>query len=1134
MNVLSRFLHDLRDLVSLLIDLVDDEELCRNTFGFSVDGLNELSVVVDALDTAGRGEVDLAAFAEAAARLVEVGEAVQLVVQAAEADLPPGVAVQEALGALLDTLGSAYVSARWPQVMYLARVLGLLTENLPQEETGQAIEALGAGFWRILRWDDIDGLLRDAWAGLTGPLETDDDARRLSAHLAILGLVVAFTPLLVEKWFHRRIDPRSFEVLFGWEGDPTSATPVADRISERFVTLLGRVTGKSSDGDEGELELSVTLAFVPREHGGPGLWLSLGLGAGGDLDLGGGWHLMVEGDLADAIDVFIPGRTAPEGAGFVRFGADVGGSFEVRLERRDEGGGQGQPADPWRLGEVLEVKAAELGVRVGDREPMLEAVLRLRDAALVVPRPESGFFRSLVPAGGLRVEFDLGLVADSTPQFHVEGGTGLEVTIPVRTSTPKLQGLHVFLALRTRPEGQTEGPALSFEASAGFATKLGSFSATLDRFGIVLPQAPHGLAAVPWLKLPSAIGIGIDGDVVKGGGFILFDPDEGRYAGVLALTFGRLSVSAFGLLTDLDQGYSLLIVLSVELDPPLKGPFGIDVHGVGGVVGHNHGANVPALKAAVRTGVVRTILFPDDPVVAAPRVLTTLANVFPVRPGCSLLGLGVKLSWSGGLVSLVAAVVIESGPTPRIVALASLEMMAPSRELPIARWRFDAVGIIDTRRPSIEIDGSLVDSFIGPFAITGDATFRSRGGDDGLFLLAAGGFHPAYSPPANANLPPQRRLTLAVPTDNPRLRLEMYWAVTSNSIQGGARIEISARKGGFSAEALLGFDALVQRSPFHLTVDIEGRAAIRYDGSTLASVGLDLHVDGPSPWHVKGKAKLSLLFFSISIPIEYTSGDDEPDEALPSADAAAMLATALADPANWETTAPVGGAALVALGSGSSDDPLAAHPAGRLAVRQNVLPLSVGVTHLGRTRIAPDRFDVEAVTVNGAVLAPAEVAEVRAPFAAGEFVDLSSDERLSRPAFERFVAGFSAGGDRVIAGPAVAGDLTYEEIVLGPDGPLEERPPRRPALPLVVAHAAHLGAAGSSPLRRDDEATALRRSPLVVLSAVTRTLVDAGTLRPVPLPAGVAADATETELRQAVAAAGTGALLVHAHETVGV
>ncbi len=1118
-NILVRFLRDLRDFVQLLVDLVEDDELARASFGFSLDVgvVSELTAIVADLDAAARGEGRLDEVAAAAARLVEVSETVQLLVQAVEADLPPGVAVQEALGTLLDTVAMAYFAARYPSLLYLARFLGLLAEDLPQEEAGKA----------------LGDLLADTWASRTGPLETEDDARRLAVLFGVLGLAIAFTPLIVEKVFHRRVDPRSAEVLFGWEADPTSTTPVADRISERLVTFLGRISGEKLDDEghpvaDGELELAVTLALVPREHGGPGLWISLGVGGEADLHLGSGWHLVAEGDLADAIDVFVPGSTSQE-SGFLRVGAAAGGSIELRLERRDEGTPAGAPAEPWRLGEILEVKAAQLALRLRDREPMLEAALRLRDAALVVPRPEKGFFRNLIPAGGLRVDFDLGVVADSSPDLRLEGGSGLEATIPVRTSTPRLQGVHVYLALRTRREGQAEGPDATFEASAGFATKLGSFTATLDRFGVILPEAPHGLAAMPWLKLPNAIGVGIDGDVVKGGGFILFDPDEGRYAGVLALTIGRWSVTAFGLLTDLDVGYSLLIVLSVEFDPFFKGPFGIELVGLGGLLGHNHGANVPALQAAMRTGAVRTILFPADPVVSAPRVLTTLATVFPVSPGSSLLGLGFKLTWSGGLVSLVAAVIDESGPTPRVVVLASVEVVAPTRELPLLRLRMDAVGIIDSRRPSVEADGSMVESFIGPFAVTGDATFRFRGGDDGLFLLAAGGFHPSYTPPANANLPPQRRLMLSFPSDNPRLRLELYVALTSNSIQLGARLEISARKGGFSAEALLAFDALVERRPFHLTVDIEGRAAIRYEGSTLASVGLDLHVDGPSPWHVKGRAKLSLLFFSVTIPVEYTSGGDSSEEELPTGDAAGALTAALSDPASWETTAPTGAAALVALRTALPAGELAAHPAGRLGVRQGALPLGVEVTHLGRARVTPDRFDVDTVTVNGGT--GLELTDVRAPFAAGEFVDLSHDERLSRPAFERFVAGFSAGGDGTVAGPAVAADLTYEEIVIGPDGPVEERPPRRPGLAGVLVHAAALGAAGSSPLRRGDAADAARRSPLVTLSAATRAVVDAATLRPVAFPAA-RPEATETELRQALSGALPGLLLVQAHEPV--
>ncbi|HKE79266.1 MAG TPA: hypothetical protein VKB54_08165, partial [Solirubrobacteraceae bacterium] len=201
------------------------------------------------------------------------------------------------------------------------------------------------------------------------------------------------------------------------------------------------------------------------------------------------------------------------------------------------------------------------------------------------------------------------------------------------------------------------------------------------------------------------------------------------------------------------------------------------------------------------------------------------------------------------------------------------------------------------------------------------------------------------------------------------------------------------------------------------------------------------------------------------------------------------------------------------------------HPAGQLGVRQDVLPLGVEISHIGAQPVTADRFDISTVTVNGV---GADADSVRAPFASGEFVDLSSDERLSRPAFESFVAGVSTGADRVTHGAPTTADLSYEEIVLGPDGPLDDTPPVRPVLVGVLSHAFGLGPAALSPLRRDEAAGALRAEPLVTLSSATRVLVDAATLAPV---GGAAAGATETELRQA--ASGAAMLVVDAYEVRG-
>lgn len=761
-NLLSVLLRDLRSFVDFMINLIGDDEWSRATFGFAVGGgvVSDLREIRDAVGAAASGEVDMAAYTAAAARLAEVTDTVRLIAEAAnaEGDLPLGVELTEIIGLVLDTVGLSYVAARWPTLAYLARLLGLIQDNLTADQVVTGLKALGTT--------------------LSLPLETEQDARASSGYLGALGAAVALTPFLAEQWFHRIVDPRSFEVLFGWEADPESTTPIADAVSKRMVTMVARhrfedpEPAPGEQADSGELELFVTLAFVPQVHGGPGLFVAIGLGASTDFPLGGGWHLVSDGEFADALEAFVPFSGAQQPA-FVDGGAGAGVEVEFRVERRDEGATAGAPAQPARLGEVLEVRSAELAVRFTEQVPHLSARLRLRDAALKVPRPDTGILAALLPAGGLRLEFDLGLVWDGPWPPHFEGGTALEVTLPVHTTSPKVQGLHAFLALATPPEGADDAPAATFEASAGFGTRLGPFAAVVDRFGVILPAAPHGPPGAPWLKFPSAIGIGLDGEGISGGGFVVFEPDRGRYAGALAFTVGRLTISAYGLLTDLPgDGFSLLVVGAVRFSPALGSP-GFALAGIGVLIGHNHGVDVAALQGAVRTGAVRDMFFPADPVAAAPRVLSALGAIFPVRPGGTLFGIGVEVTWSGGLISLILALVWEWGEARRLLLFGSLEAVGGSRAKPALRVRVDVAGVIDWNQQTTEFDGSLVDSFIGPYALTGDGVFRSHSAKG--FLLALGGFHPEFEPPADLRLPPQRRLALGLTSENPRSGSRPTW-----------------------------------------------------------------------------------------------------------------------------------------------------------------------------------------------------------------------------------------------------------------------------------------------------------------------------------------------------------------------
>jgi hypothetical protein len=224
-NALVALLRELRDFLGLIVNILSDDTTAQDMFGFSVDvGLiTRVDLIQEMVAEVALGRPDLVDVAELGERLAEVTELVNLLRQAVEANPRPGVVAEEVIGQFLDTVGLAYVASRWPHLLYIARLLGLLTENL------------------ILRWDDVAGLLEDGWRALGGDLQTEQDAKRLSVLLGAVGLAFAYVKPLVDLR-RRDINPRTSQVIFGWDPDPASATPIADDISRRFVTIMLRLT----------------------------------------------------------------------------------------------------------------------------------------------------------------------------------------------------------------------------------------------------------------------------------------------------------------------------------------------------------------------------------------------------------------------------------------------------------------------------------------------------------------------------------------------------------------------------------------------------------------------------------------------------------------------------------------------------------------------------------------------------------------------------------------------------------------------------------------------------------------------------------------------------------------------------
>ena len=168
--------------------------------------------------------------------------------------------------------------------------------------------------------------------------------------------------------------------------------------------------------------------------------------------------------------------------------------------------------------------------------------------------------------------------------------------------------------------------------------------------------------------------------------------------------------------------------------------------------------------------------------------------------------------------------------------------------------QLDIVGIIDFDRGEISVDASW------STRARHVRTHRRHGAADRLGrnkivrALAAGGFHPSSS---RRRVPELDRLAISLATgDNPRLRLESYFALTANTVQFGAQIDIYAKVdtfvGSFSAAAYAQLrrdgpvPAVRLRSPTWRGIDIapNDKPFLQRGAARLAH--------RPAPWHAVG------------------------------------------------------------------------------------------------------------------------------------------------------------------------------------------------------------------------------------------------------------------------------------------
>lgn len=824
------------------------------------------------------------------------------------------------------------------------------------------------------------------------------------------------------------------------KGFPPAATELKDDGEKLYVPLWAAGTGGVATDFGFELSLLGTngIKAVPQGEASAGaeitlqqttnLLLQLLLEA--TLELEGGFQVEVQ----------------PDGVSLKAADVAVAGEVLVGLKAS-------QPSGRLLLlgtanGNKLDLQAfsAKAGLRIatGEQLEFLTEVSLDDGRILIVNAGSDGFLNNLLPKDGIAALFDLTIGWSNLQGVYFRGSAGLEVKIPAHIELGAIEIQGISLGLKPKLEAGTP-PAFEIPLGTDIQLQLGPFTAVVQEMGIkaiIRHQETGGnLGMLDFgmdFKPPKGIGLSLETPTIQGGGYLFLDFEKGEYAGVAELVIKQMvAVKAIGIIQtkkpDGSPGFSFLLLITAEFKPIQLG-FGFTLNGVGGLIAINRGMNLDALAAGVRTNAIDAVMFPDDPIAEAPRIIADLNQFFPVAEGRYTFGLMGIIGWgTPTLIAVELGLIIQVPDPVQLAIIGVVRVQLPDKKAPIINLQANFIGAFDFEKGEMFFFAAIFESNLAQYRIEGEMYFALNWGSAPNFLFTVGGFHPAFKPPPLRGISgPLKRLTInLLPTDNPRLTIQAYFAVTSNTVQFGASVDFYFKVSKFKVVGYLYLDALFRFSPFYFIVEIGAGLSVMLGSSELLGIHLRGSLSGPTPWHIKGTASFKILFIKIKVRVSKRFGKTK-KEILPPRPALPLLLEALRDTRNWEATLPPA-TALQATLRELPEEELILHPAGQLTVRQDRLPMGMRFDKIGNER--PNdyqgfRFAIEQY---------GDADATKDFFAPAEFIKLSDSQRLSRNAFERMQSGRTVTGrtDLVSSAQSQAAavrNYRFEQLIIdGPD-----------------------------------------------------------------------------------------------------
>jgi hypothetical protein len=931
-------------------------------------------------------------------------------------------ALDDLSGDDLDELSGALADpALWADLsLVLAEYLliRLLDSDLPAVALG--LRLTGVITWEVRGAYARLGRWRFAWEQL-GTLFTDpvDAIRRAvgwpqpSSVVRLLGMMQqALGRLGVPATMVPMVDAVRDAVASGGHGSPTAQTQVE--------LILAR--GRTLDGSPFEAGVVAASAATATEPTG----LYVGNLCSGAVSAGastGIWSIEVSG-AADGTAT-VGAIVRPDGTAAV---TDMP-SGEVGIVLT------GTPGQPWRLfgtatstrvevggvsvgvGLMVDGATAEPWVSVGTVGEGLEVVLDFGGADTFLASVLGGAVPTFSFAGELRL--------GSTAGLTVSGSLGLEFDVPVNRQIGPIYLDTVTFGLAGSPTG------LRLDLSAAVDLVVGPFTATAEGIGTTLTidlqsggASFAGVGTGFGFRPPSVLGFQLETEAARGGGLVWIDAGIGRYSGALSLDIVSIGIDALVVIdTELPgdpDGWAFFASLAASF-PGIPLGFGFTLTGAGGIIALNRTMDGEALAAGLRAGVVDALLFPDDPVGAAADLIAQIDEYFPLKQGSTVIGPVIEIGWGSPTLVTGQLGVMISLPDGLIVVLGSVAAVLPAPEAPALSLHMDTLGVIDIPGGTFSLLASLYDSqLLETIQLSGDMAMYLQVGAQPYFLLSVGGYHPGFQPPSL--VPPAmhdlRRMQASIEiAANLTVSVQTYFAVTSNSVQFGASVNVVASVevllATYTAKGWFTFDVLLVFSPFAVSARMSAGVGVYSGDKELMGVQLSLLLEGPKPWYAIGTA--SFRFFGLKVNFDLQVGGEAAGEPKPIAHPRAGVLAALATAAAWVEVAPVDalGAAITYAAPEPDDTTTWVRPDHQVAVRQSVAPLNRTLEIVGQAVPADGE---ELVTVTGAGIGRRRNVEWSLAddwFAPAQFEQLGNTERLSRESFEMMNAGVTFGSPGV-------------------------------------------------------------------------------------------------------------------------